>query len=240
MILVHLQWDVVTNAEGWWKTTVTDPNNTNEIYYYDAFGNSTIVKERIDGVWYQTTYDYDKANRLTTVTDAASSPNVTSVVYDWLGRKRSIDDPDMGEWTYLYDDVGNLISQTDGRNTTVQWEYDDINRPTRRFTGSTTLAEWSYYTSGAYKGLLDWSKAYDTSFGTIEQDYDGFDNGGRVTDQSTIVPGADAARSGCAGATTWPETRSSMTYPGGADWGIQGKGQSHDVQQSWPTRRSRR
>ena len=222
MILDDFQWDVVTAAEGWWKTTATDPNNTNQIYYYDPFGNPTQIKERIDGVWYATTYEYDKANRLVTVTDSANPANVTQIVYDWMGRKTSIDDPDMGTWSYLYDNVGNLTSQTDGRDITVQWEYDAINRPTRRYSGGATLAEWSYYTSGSNKGLLDWSKAYDSSFGTIEQNYDAYDNGGRVTDQRTVVPGGDGGTFRMRWSYDLAGSLLSTTYPGGAD-GSQGE-----------------
>ncbi len=188
-----LQWDVITDPEGWWETTFTDPNNVDQIHYYDAFGNTTQIDERIDSAWETTTYEYDMADRLTKVTDAASVANVTTISYDWLGRKDSMTDPDMGTWSYEYDDVGNLIEQTDGRNETIEWEYDDINRPTRRFEGTTTLAEWDYYTnaSDTYEGLLDYSKAHYSGFGAIEQHYDAYDNGGRLTDQRTIVPGTD-------------------------------------------------
>jgi len=231
MILGTLQWDVVTAAQGWWKTTVTDPNNTDKVYYSDPFGNTVQIDERIDAAWKTTTYDYDKANRLLTVTDAASTPNVTLIVYDWLGRKDSIDDPDMGEWSYGYDAVGNLISQTDGSGDTVQWEYDDINRPTRRhIPNQSTPAEWHYYpaTDGHYAGLLDWSEAFNSSFGTIEQHYDNYDNGGRVTDQRTIVPGADG---GSTFRMQWSYDFAgnllSLTYPDGAS-GVLGETVTYD------------
>ncbi|MCP3977344.1 MAG: hypothetical protein GY720_22875, partial [bacterium] len=110
---------------------------------------------------------------------------------------------------------------------TLEWEYDNINRPTRRFTGATTLAEWSYYTSDSNKGLLDWSKAYDSSFGTIEQHYDAYDNGGRVTDQRTIVPGTDEGTF----RMQWSYDRNgnllSMTYPSGGS-GDPGETVSYD------------
>ncbi len=50
---------------------------------------------------------------LTEVTDTLG--NVTTMVYDALGRKTSMADPDMGAWTYVYDLAGNLTAQTDAR-----------------------------------------------------------------------------------------------------------------------------
>jgi len=39
-----------------------------------------------------------------------------------------MDDPDMGVWSYEYDDVGNLIFQTDAKGQIIEFEYDIINR----------------------------------------------------------------------------------------------------------------
>ena len=47
------------------------------------------------------------AGRLLTVQDHAS--NQTTLTYDLLGRKTSMNDPDMGAWQYRYDAAGNLV-----------------------------------------------------------------------------------------------------------------------------------
>lgn len=217
-----LQWDVVTDIDGWWKTTLTDPNNTNTVYHHDAFGNIVQIDERIDGAWKTTTYDYDKADRLIRALDAVNQQTVsyqTEISYDWLGRKSSIDDPDMGTWAYGYDNAGNLVSQTDGRGITVGWEYDAIDRPVRRYTGATTLAEWGYYTTGSNTGLLDYTKTHDATFGTIEQHYDAYDNTGRVTDQRTVVPGVDGGTFRTRSTYDLAGNPLTVTYPGGASGG---------------------
>ncbi len=43
----------------------------------------------------------------------------TSIAYDMGGRKSSMSDPDMGNWNYAYDALGNLTRQTDARGQRV-------------------------------------------------------------------------------------------------------------------------
>ena len=55
---------------------------------------------------------------------------LTQLTYDSLGRKLRMDDPDMGRWTYAYDAVDNLTSQTDDRVVMTSFAYDQANRLT--------------------------------------------------------------------------------------------------------------
>jgi RHS repeat-associated protein len=77
-----------------------------------------------------TRYGYDSEGNLTQTVDAHN--NVTEIVYDALGRKREMGDPDMGRWTYEYDASGNLVEQTDAKGDTIAFEYDVLNRLTRK------------------------------------------------------------------------------------------------------------
>jgi RHS repeat-associated protein len=52
--------------------------------------------------------------------------------YNGLGRKASMDDPDMGHWEYGYDDAGNLTQQTDARGCSTSFVYDPLNRLTQK------------------------------------------------------------------------------------------------------------
>ncbi|MDY7078847.1 MAG: LamG-like jellyroll fold domain-containing protein [Chloroflexota bacterium] len=82
-----------------------------------------------------TTYAYDVLDNLTDVWDAAS--NHTGMGYNALSRKTSMDDPDMGDWYYDYDDAGNLTQQTDARGCVINFDYDSINRLTEKtYAGS--------------------------------------------------------------------------------------------------------
>ncbi|MEX2247857.1 MAG: RHS repeat-associated core domain-containing protein [Dehalococcoidia bacterium] len=52
------------------------------------------------------------------------------MTYDLAGRKTSMHDPDMGDWLYEYDVVGNLTEQTDPRGVVTTLDYDDLQRLT--------------------------------------------------------------------------------------------------------------
>ena len=71
--------------------------------------------------------------------------------YDIRGRKKEMDDPDLGFWTYGYNSLGELISQTDAKTQTVTMHYDKLGRLDRReeFEGVST---WQYDTAPG-KGL---------------------------------------------------------------------------------------
>ena len=109
-----------------WTVTATDANTRQTRRFQDAYGRLVKVEEVNGGATYTTTYAYDALNNLATVTDAQG--NVTQITYDSLGRKLSMDDPDMGDWTYAYDDVDNLESQTDARGVVTTFTYDALNR----------------------------------------------------------------------------------------------------------------
>ncbi len=111
-----------------WTTTVTDENGHPRVNAADAFGRTVLVLEKNQGQTYTTNYEYDLLNRLTKVKDAATPQNVTTINYDWLGRKTSMIDPDMGNWGYGYDNAGNLTRQTDAKGQTTCFYYDALNR----------------------------------------------------------------------------------------------------------------
>ena len=175
------------------SSKVTDPNGNETYYYRDASGNLVRVDEWMDGSNYaQTKYGYDDAGRLKWVED--EDGNDTSINYDMLGRKTDMTDPDMGTWHYQYDDVGNLTAQDDGDSDTtwdLWFQYDALHRMTKKATDSgfgvnSLIAEWGYDTT--YQGLPEWSKSY-TDIGTIQVDYDTYDEGNRLTQQTWTVPG---------------------------------------------------
>ncbi len=66
------------------------------------------------------------ADQLSDVWDAANQH--TSIGYDKLGRKTSLSDPNMGNWSYAYDAAGNLVRQTDAKGQTTCSYYDGHSR----------------------------------------------------------------------------------------------------------------
>jgi YD repeat-containing protein len=152
----------------------------------------------------QTLYDYDWQGNLTTVerTDGASTVITTTISYDVLGRKTSMDDPDMGVWSYGYDAAGNLAQQTDANGTTLCFYYDALNRPTTRALGATSgscpatapgesdvawLATTSYDT--ATNGLGQPAAVHWAPDGTSNQDAFAYDSLGRVVSQTRTIDG---------------------------------------------------
>ncbi len=120
-----------------WKTKVTNPNGIVTEYDQDAFGRTDHVQEhnRENGIntnLYNTNYTYDPLDRLIQVKDQAN--NLTTMTYDWLGRKKTMSDPDMGDWMYGYDKTGNLKFQIDAiRDSNLKrratcFYYDALNR----------------------------------------------------------------------------------------------------------------
>ena len=112
------------------------------------------------------------------------------MTYGRLGQKRTMDDPDSGDWTYVYDKVGNLTSQQDGEGDWLFFEYDGLNRLLKRRADSasgTVLAEYAY--DSPYVGGLDWSKAH-TASGEVRVDHLSYDDAGRVLTRTLTMPGS--------------------------------------------------
>ncbi len=121
------------------KTTSYDPNGHKNVSYSDSFGRMITREEYFgaDGrdaknpasaytLYATTRYQYDALGNLTKVTDAKG--NITTISYDALGRKTSMNDPDMHGWVYAYDSNGNLLSQKDALNKQLKFNYDALNR----------------------------------------------------------------------------------------------------------------
>ena len=68
----------------------------------------------------------------------------THTFYDGFGLKTGMKDPDMGVWTYGYNPVGNLITQTDAKGQTVWFGYDQNGNPSAALrAGMTQRVEMS-------------------------------------------------------------------------------------------------
>jgi YD repeat-containing protein len=70
----------------------------------------------------RTIYGYDALDRLTNVTGALGRS--TTISYDTLGRKLSMNDADMGAWAYSYYPYDALKDQTDAKG---QWGYNSAD-----------------------------------------------------------------------------------------------------------------
>ncbi len=143
-----------------------DANGHKKVERRDSLGRLIQVEEyrdtyascsTTDGTIYATTiYQYSEMGNLTTVIDASNNHSI--MTYDSLGRKRSMQDPDMGYWTYTYYPNGNLLTQTDpdGEAKKITFYYDALNRVTRKDYADSLMSDviYSYDETENSKGRL--------------------------------------------------------------------------------------
>lgn len=96
--------------------TVTDTQSNTVQYTYNPFGHL-----------------------LTTVAGGVT----TTLTVDLRGRKTAMADKDMGTWTYIYNALGELVSQTDAKSQTTTMVYDKLGRMTNR-TDTDLTSNWTY------------------------------------------------------------------------------------------------
>jgi RHS repeat-associated protein len=78
----------------------------------------------------------------------------STFVYDDLGNKISDTDPDKGTWTYQYNARGELLSQTDAKGQVTKMTYDVIGRMVERIDDATKPDPASRRTTWTYDNSL--------------------------------------------------------------------------------------
>jgi RHS repeat-associated protein len=132
----------VSTAYGVGLRTMTDRRGNVQRNFGDAYGQLVRVEEVNGPEIYVTTYQYDATGALTRVGNHLGQP--TAIAYDVLGRKISIQDPNMGVWRYAYDAGGNLISQRDAKGQILTFTYDALGRiRTKRYPTGAQIT-WTY------------------------------------------------------------------------------------------------
>ncbi|MCL2480118.1 MAG: hypothetical protein FWF38_00245 [Spirochaetaceae bacterium] len=78
-------------------------------------------------------YAYDEMGQMLQAKDHRGNP--IKISYDLLGRKKSLESPDIGRKEYKYDTRGNLIEESDSvlrsKGYVIKYEYDGLNRLTK-------------------------------------------------------------------------------------------------------------
>jgi RHS repeat-associated protein len=141
------------------EVTAIDPRGKIKRTHTDSHHRVSEVEEVDGSTSYFTTYQYDAADKLVKVTNALG--HNTHNVYDLLGRKIAMCDPNMGAssslsncttttpgaWVYTYNKAGDLLTQKDSKGQTITFEYDLIGRQTFKKQGATILVEFTYDTT---------------------------------------------------------------------------------------------
>jgi len=116
------------------QTRTLNPAGGEIVVLRDHLGREikrTLKDNGVAEMWFDYTVD-GLGRAIATQTSGDPATNVT-VVYDTLGRKIQVDDPDSGLWSYGYDAGGNLIYQDDPKaGQHVEFAYDEHNRIQRR------------------------------------------------------------------------------------------------------------
>ncbi len=139
------------------KTVSIDAKRHKKAHYSDVFGRLVEVGDYVnetDATAYSTTtYGYSALDLLTSVLDA-NGKSIT-VNYDSLGRKTSMSDPSMGNWSYAYHANGQLQRQNDAKGQWIEFDYDSVDRLwQKRYSDSTRVQYWydggvaGYYNAG--------------------------------------------------------------------------------------------
>jgi RHS repeat-associated protein len=114
---------------------------------YDSWGRQTDVSQpTTSGSSATLAYEYDAADRITGIRDAADQ---TTRTWDSLGQLLTEQDPDRGTTNYTYDRVGNVTTVTDARDKTTTFTDDPLHRPlSRRSYGDAGPTLWHYDEAG--------------------------------------------------------------------------------------------
>ncbi len=150
-------------------------------------------------------YTYNMRDNLLTASRGGATVTMT---YDSAGRKLTMSDPDMGYWTYVYDGVGNLTSQTDARGCTVTMSYDLLNRLTSKSSSGTGCGEQVSTTYTYDLGTNGIGRRTSMSSGSVSNSWT-YDVRGRVL-SATVHAGTDYTTSWTYNDADLPV---SMTYP---------------------------
>ncbi len=126
------------------------------------------------------TNTYDAVGNLLSVRDPVG--NTSTMSYDIRGRKTSMQDPDMGYWTYAYNAFGELLTQRDARGQTATMTYDVLGRMKTRVNVEGT-STWNY--DGCTKGIGKLCSV--TGFGVSEYQY--YDGLGRPYQNWSYIAG---------------------------------------------------
>jgi RHS repeat-associated protein len=124
-------------------------------YAYDDADRLTSVT---DAANHATSYAYDTENNLTSITDANN--NQTQFTYDAFGRVTQTNLPSSHVETYGYDANNNLTSKTDRKSQTIQYVYDVLNRLTRKLYQDSTEVDYVYDLVGKIQQVNDPTGTY--------------------------------------------------------------------------------
>ncbi|CAA6816961.1 MAG: Unknown protein [uncultured Sulfurovum sp.] len=173
----------------------------------DAFGRSDAST---------ISYTYDATGNLLSTTD--SGGNVIRMEYDDAGNKDKMIDPDLGTWTYGYNALGKMTSQSNALSQNTIIAYDVLGRIADRNVSqgvSKHNTAYKYGTSGNSKGKLYQTISISKQGSQAEKKQTvttTYDSLGRATQSSATQGGKTFTTKTTYDSYSRPST---LTYPNG-------------------------
>jgi YD repeat-containing protein len=109
---------------------------------YEDANDADRLTSVTDAASHVTYYAYDTEDNLTSISDANS--NQTAFTYDAFGRVTRTNFPSSLSENYQYDADNNLTSKTDRKNQTITYLYDALNRLTSKTYPDSTAVDYVY------------------------------------------------------------------------------------------------
>ncbi|GAA4251693.1 hypothetical protein GCM10022255_045320 [Dactylosporangium darangshiense] len=220
------QWSTSYSYDGD-QSTVVPPDGGATRTYVDAWGRTSRLEiyptSTVTGSHETTTYDYDTAGNLATVTDPAL--NATSYGYNLAGWRTTTSDPDTGTSRNTYNTAGDVTATIDSRNQKISTDYDQLGRPTTRWEGDsgTGIKQATYTYDFPVKGLPTSSTRYTGTNGVNQYTtaVTGYDARNRPTGTAWTIPMVEGALAGGSTAYTvsydydLADHPTSISYPAG-------------------------
>nr|WP_244635654.1 RHS domain-containing protein [Chthonobacter albigriseus] len=107
----------------------------------DAYGRTIDTIEKLGAGTVSTKLGWSRDDRLVSVTDPLNNP--WSAVYDALGRRTSVTEPDLGTRTFTYDAAGSISKDTLG-TTATSYAYDKNGRLRTVTVGTSLKGTYTY------------------------------------------------------------------------------------------------
>ncbi|MBD5544693.1 MAG: PKD domain-containing protein, partial [Lachnospiraceae bacterium] len=203
-------------------TAVTNEDGKTSRTTYDVYGNveqmtdyygKTVAKNAYDtmdrltdtwdGMGVKTSYGYDEAGRISTITETTGTGEILQTSYQYTkGRLSTVTDKAKQESRYAYDQKGNIQAVTDPVGWTTAYSRDDMGRVTQVTNAlGQKAAAYTYNSEGllkseengreqektyTYDALGRITKTKDKE-GTIRYTYDANGNLETVTDKNGTI-----------------------------------------------------
>ncbi len=175
-------------------TTTTNSKQQVKILEKDALGQAIRSEDHLGS---EVKFYYNADGQMISTLDVSGNTEITTE-YDLLGRRTGISDPDKGDWSYTYNVLGKMITQTNANGQTTCMVYDELSRLVKRIdeysgtqaqaknscsndTGTNNIATWTYDTAamGSTGKLVQGALHTVTGPDGYEEEYL-YDNYGRV------------------------------------------------------------